>query len=202
MDRFQCQVSSQVSFPYVRQVGVKGETVTFEVGEENEFLGFLRTKKAALLWTDSEDLQLLANLYQMSIKIITTKGDQDQNPTVNWVGPDPDMKAYKMLPEGAVPDMTLMHYENQHYNLVISKDCDLAKYGTLSQWLDNMEETKEETEEDEEQSIESKLKSFTTQYNESQIVIAKLLKRIKSLETELKKKKEDMQEHIDLILSH
>ena len=72
---------NKVSFPYVRQVGVKGDTVTFEVGEENEFLGFLRTKKAALLWTDSEDLQLLANLYQMSIKIITTKGDQDQNPT-------------------------------------------------------------------------------------------------------------------------
>ena len=105
---------------------MRGEFVSFKVGEESKFCEFLRTERAKLLWTDSEDLQVLANLYQMQIKIITTRGDQDQNPRVNFIGPDPDMKAYKMLPEGSVPEMTLIHYENLHYNLVISKDSDLA----------------------------------------------------------------------------
>jgi hypothetical protein len=111
--------SNKVPFPYVRQVGVKGETVTYEVGEEELFLDFLRTKKATLLWADSEELQAISNLNQMMIKVITTKGKMDKNPTVKWVGTDPDLSEYKILPEGKVSEMVLIHYEDKHNNLVV-----------------------------------------------------------------------------------
>ena len=53
----------KISFPYQRQVGVNGENVGFESGEEEKFCQFLRTPESAFLWSDSEDLQLMANLY-------------------------------------------------------------------------------------------------------------------------------------------
>ena len=41
----------------------------------------------------------------MNIKIVTTKGNNDNNPTINWVGPDPELKDFKILPQGKVPEM-------------------------------------------------------------------------------------------------
>ena len=107
---------NKVSFPYVRKVGVDGVAVKFEIGEEVQFCQFLRSAEAAFLWSDSEDLQLMSNLYQMRIKVITTSGETDSNPLVNWIGPDQDMDAFKLLPEGKVPEMILLHYDEQHYN--------------------------------------------------------------------------------------
>ena len=36
----------KVFFPYVRQVGVKGNSVRFEMGEEIKFLEFLRSEES------------------------------------------------------------------------------------------------------------------------------------------------------------
>ena len=123
--------SKKISFPYLRQVGVSGKKVRFEEGEEEKFLLFLKTEEAAFLWSDSEDLQIMSNLYQMTIKTITTKGDNDDYPTVNYIGPDEQLNDYKMLRAGIVPEMTLIHYENLHYNLVIDKESRLVKVGNL-----------------------------------------------------------------------
>ena len=95
--------SKKISFPYLRQVGVSGKKVRFEEGEEEKFLLFLKTEEAAFLWSDSEDLQIMSNLYQMTIKTITTKGDNDDYPTVNYIGPDEHLNDYKMLRAGIVP---------------------------------------------------------------------------------------------------
>ena len=100
-------------------------------GKEEKFLLFLKSEEAAFLWSDSEDLQIMSNLYQMTIKTITTKGDNDDYPTVNYIGPDEQLNDYKMLRAGIVPEMTLIHYENLHYNLVIDKESRLVKVGNL-----------------------------------------------------------------------
>ena len=45
----------------------------------DELLKFLKeSEEAAYMWTDCEDLAVLADLYQIRIKIITTKGPDDQ----------------------------------------------------------------------------------------------------------------------------
>ena len=198
---------NKVNFPYERQVGVSGKFVRFEVSEEEKFCKFLKTKESAFLWSDSEDIQLMANLYQMNIRIITTKGAADQSPTVNFIGPDPDLNAYKMIPEGVVPEMTLLHYDEQHYNLVISQDSDLANFGSLSERISedegrkNEEDTSSETEDissetedisfkenDINESTVNELKAITHKYRESQKTIENLRRKIKCLEEELKKK--------------
>ena len=83
--------------------------------------------------------------------------------TVNWIGPDPEMKAFQILPEGTVPDMTLIHYDEVHYNLVISKDSDLATVGTLSQWFIETEaDNKASEDEVKEKDAEEKLSEITS----------------------------------------
>ena len=191
---------NKIVFPYVRKIGVNGDYVRFEIGEEEKFRQFLRTKRAAFLWTDSEDLHVMANMYQMQIRVITTKGPQDSHPTVNMVGPDSELNNFKLLPEGAVSDMTLLHYDELHYNLVISKDDDIAKFGTLSDYLTNKETEKvvDEGFKETENVIleESKLSEA---YEKSKITIEKLNQRVKELENELQEKSVELQEAIETI---
>ena len=52
----------KVSFPYNRKVGVNGHSVNYEVGKEDKFCEYLRSKEASFLWSDSEDLQAMSNL--------------------------------------------------------------------------------------------------------------------------------------------
>ena len=123
----------KVPFPYVRPVGVRGEKVSFKEGEEEKFIQFLKTDKARFLWSDTEELQVIANLYQVKIKVIKTEGDDYLNPVVLWIYPAEEMKTSRLIPEGCVSDMVLINYSDRHYNLVISKDHDIARYGVLSE---------------------------------------------------------------------
>ena len=34
------------------------------------------------MWADCEDLIIVADMYQVDIKVITTKGESDENPSV------------------------------------------------------------------------------------------------------------------------
>ena len=190
----------KISFPYKRKIGVNGDFVRFEIGEEEKFRQFLRTKRAAFLWTDSEDLQVMANMYQMQIKVITTKGPEDSHATVNMIGPDPELNNFKLLPEGKVSDMTLLHYDELHYNLVISKDDHIAKFGTLSQYL-TIEETERLVDEGfkdtENEAVEES--TLAEAYKKSKETIEKQNKRIKLLEKEIQEKSNELQEAIETI---
>ena len=84
------------------------------------------------MWTDSEDLSIIADLYQMKIKVVTTKGSTDTNPTVNWIHPDPELKEFAELKDTKVDDLVLLHENDTHFNLVVSNQSDLAIYGSLS----------------------------------------------------------------------
>ena len=84
------------------------------------------------MWSDSEDIAVIADMYQLNIKVISTKGPSDSNPTVNWVYPDKNMAVFAELKNVKLDDLVLLHEYDVHYNLIISKDCDLAKFGSLS----------------------------------------------------------------------
>ena len=119
--------SQKISFPYERQVGVAGKTVRFDNSEE--YLQYLRSNEAQLLWSDAEELIAIANLYQMDIRVITTKGPEDPEPTMATIGPDEDVeiKEFAMLKPGVVPTMTLLHTIDSHFDLVIPKDARIVK---------------------------------------------------------------------------
>ena len=180
----------KISFPYNRKIGVQGCSVSFNDGEELKFKDFLKSSKSAYLWCDSEDLQVVANLYQMSIKVITIKDDTDENPSINHIGPDSALTASRILPAGIVPNMVLLHYKNVHYNLVISSDSNLAKYGSITNQLKNGDQqsntvndvTKHTLFKD---NLEEKIASLTTELEQSHSTIRKLESTIEVLKDKL-----------------
>ena len=114
--------------PFVRQL--KGQKITFKNPEELKM--FLKTsEKAGYMWSDSEDLKLISDLYQIEIKIITSKGPLDENPSVNWISPDKNMNKFAELQDVEIEEMVLFHEHDQHFDLVVSGAGDLAKYGNL-----------------------------------------------------------------------
>ena len=86
----------------------------------------------------------------MEIIIITTKGRGDKNPTVNWKDID-------------IGELILFHEDECHFNLIVSKQSDLAVNGSLSFRFheENDDIIGWETEEDvENQEIDTKIKEL------------------------------------------
>ena len=116
--------------PYIRKS--KGGEVKFT--DPAELLKFLRKKsdKGAYMWTECEDLVVLSDMYQLSIKIITMKGESDKNPSVNSINPDKEMEKYAEIKNLENNEMVLLHEDETHFNLIVSKTSDLATQGSLS----------------------------------------------------------------------
>ena len=53
--------------------------------------------------------------------MITINNTSDTKPRIRDIGPDEALKPFAMLPAGIVPDMTLLHYEDVHFDLIVSK---------------------------------------------------------------------------------
>ena len=122
--------------PFVRKIGNKGEKISFT--DSNKLFEYLvNADEADYMWTDCDDLIVLADMYQVKIKVITTKGENDENPSVNWIHPDEEMKEFSELKNVEIDDIVLLHENDIHYNLIIAGESDLAKIGSLS-FMTNM----------------------------------------------------------------
>ena len=121
--------------PFVRRLGDKNISYTDPV----ELLDFLTdSKEAAFMWTDSEDLAVIADMYQIQIKVITTKGVDDKHPTINWIYPEEILKEFAELQDVDISEIVLLHENDSHFNLVINKQSDLALFGSLSHRFKDM----------------------------------------------------------------
>ena len=77
--------------PFLRRL--RGDYVSFT--DSKKLLRYLKnSENASFMWSDSEDLAIIADMYQLQIKVITTKGKDDQNPTVNNITPELKMKQF------------------------------------------------------------------------------------------------------------
>ena len=70
-----------------------------------------------------EDFAVICSAYQFEAKIITISGENDANPRVSRIEPNPELSR--------VSEMVLLHEENSHYNLIIPRDSKLALEGGL-----------------------------------------------------------------------
>ena len=116
--------------PFVRMTA-SGEVKYEDPGELFKFL-LSCDKKSDYMWSDSVDLLVIADMYQVNIKVITIKRLNDKNPSVNWFYPDKNMAKFAELKNVEQNDMVLLHEDDSHYNLIISQNSDLAKFGSLS----------------------------------------------------------------------
>ena len=119
------------------------------------------------MWSDSEDFLIISDMYQINIKIITSKGPDDKKPRVSWIYPDLELKKFAELKNVQLNDLVLFHEYDSHFDLVIPMESDLVKLGSLSNRYnvgpmmeDSLEEenkTKENNEDNEESDM-AKLK--------------------------------------------
>ena len=84
------------------------------------------------MWTDCEDLVVISDMYQVNIKVITSKGEHDTKPTINWIFPDESMKEFAELKDVELEDIVLFHENDLHFNLIVSEQSELATLGSLS----------------------------------------------------------------------
>ena len=78
---------------------------------------------------------LRADMYLVKIKVITSRGNNDANPTVNWITPEPSMKQFAESKDVEVKEMVLLHEDECHFNLVVNEESDLALRRSLSRRL-------------------------------------------------------------------
>ena len=118
-------------FPHNQKAGT--EDVPFN--DEKEYLEFLRNdRRSALLWMDHPDLQAVANMYQISVHILTTniRGKNETEARWTHLNPDARLKAFsKEQPK--LLDMWLMHIDNTHFNLIVPKDSMLITEGSIAE---------------------------------------------------------------------
>ena len=106
--------------PFERECpSIKSGKVHFKNPED--LYAFLRfSEDGSVMWSDSEDLHVLANMYQFPIKVITYFTENTKEPTVNMIGLDPALAPYTKVQKGIISSMTLLHSNNTHFNLVIN----------------------------------------------------------------------------------
>ena len=95
----------KIDFPYQRQIGANGKTVSFS--EPIDLQNFLLMPDADTLWTDAEEVLAMCNMYQMTTNVVKVLGN-NKPPTIVQVKPDPDIKKLglsntTMIDSGKVP---------------------------------------------------------------------------------------------------
>ena len=116
--------------PFIRKLGGGGEVVFTDPEKLKEYL--INSTEAELMWSDSEDLSIISDLFQVKIKVITRTRRGNGDPTVNWIHPDEEMKEHADLKHVDMVEMVLIHDDDSHFNLIVAKDSDLATKGSLS----------------------------------------------------------------------
>ena len=91
---------------------------------------------------DHGDLQAVSNYYQISIHILTTNVAGMKEPRARWthLSPDQRLKSFSTVPVG-LPDMWLMHLDSTHFDLIVEKDSQLAKEGSIGTRMNDQEVT-------------------------------------------------------------
>ena len=60
------------------------------------------------MWRGHEDIMIICNTYQMKIKVITARGNDDDNPVVTDFEPNPDFAGDSDFSLGQVPEMIIL----------------------------------------------------------------------------------------------
>ena len=111
-------------------VGVGKHAKEIMMNTRGEMLDFLLSDDALMVYSNSQQILAMANLFNININIFTYGGGEER-----WteVCPDPDMVQTAEIQFGKwVPDMALYHSENSHFDLLVKDDSRLALLSLLA----------------------------------------------------------------------
>ena len=121
-----------ITFPLTETAG--STNFTFE--NENEYLNFLKNdSRSGKLWANHEVLQVVANMYNIKIHILTTHIPSNKGVISRWTHlvPDRRLESGHQNRSFMLNDMWLIHENNTHFDLIVRKDSILSQKDGLFQ---------------------------------------------------------------------
>ena len=194
---------ASINIPFERKIG-NGPCVKFH--DNDALYNWLDTsKKAIFMWSNSEDLLVIANMYKVDIKVITLFDDEKKRPSVNWIYPDKIMARQSVLTEGIVPTMTLLHKNDVHFDLVIDKSSRLAMEGNVrnqisvttndNEYLEKEADKPSESTDNDKDDCAKQIKELKFKVKELTVSHRKMEIEIKLSEERLKNKIEELEKY-------
>ena len=125
-DNFDNYYQHRMVLPYTETVGVGKHSKTITVTTAQEMKAFLKSEDALMVYSNCHDLEAIANVFNIKIKIFTFRGESS-----HWseIHPDPQMVEQAAI---EMPEMALYHSDECHYDLLIKDDSRLAQLGLLA----------------------------------------------------------------------
>lgn len=162
-DTYKADYAFDEEVPHEEIVGMK----TTHFKNEDEYIEFVRrSKKAETMWMTQSDLQVAADIYGTTIHNLETavprarlrEGATEMEQEgwrvrARWTEIKPlDALAYAKDYKEEVGEIYLINSSQSHFNLLIHKESELAKKGTLKYWESN-DKAKQEIERETEISV-------------------------------------------------
>ena len=122
----------KIPLPYIETVGVGAHSKTVIKNTREEMIKFLKGEEdddALMVYSNSQQLLAIANLFNIKINVFTYGNNQTR-----WsqICPDAEMSAKAEVRFGKwAPDMSLYHSDNTHYDLLVKDDSRVALLGLL-----------------------------------------------------------------------
>ena len=122
--------SDYIPLPFKETVGVGKNATQTNITTKEEMLSFLRSDKSLKLFADNQQIQALANLFNINIQIFSY-----DSKSVNWseIVPNPSLVNTSEVSSGdSIPDMALYHSKDDHFDLLVKDDCKISSLGMHS----------------------------------------------------------------------
>ena len=129
-DNWDNYYQNKIPLPYEETVGVGEKAKAIKKETRKEMLEFLYSDESLMVYSNSQQIHAMANLFNINITIFTYGAGGER-----WseVGPDPEMVQTSEIKYGKwVPDMALYHSEETHFDLLVKDDSRLALLGLLA----------------------------------------------------------------------
>ena len=185
-------------FQFPIEVKIGSKTKNFD---EKSFLEFLRTDPSSgYMWMEHQGWQVVANMYKININILTLLPTGVKRARWTYIVPDERLSSFSKVHKG-LPDMWIMHVDETHYDLMVHKESDLAKEGTLEDLAKKEEERSEKVLDREDigpgymgweanDEMENKIDEMDTNKSVVQLIewYSELKKEVSNLKQEIKRK--------------
>ena len=126
--------------PFKENVGTGKNAITVDLKTKEEMVKFLKSDQALLLWSSSEELHAMANLFNMNINVFTYGKTEER---WNTIGPNPDIVAKVGLKFSVPSEVSLYHEFEEHFDLLVHCNDSLASPEVFSRQDKNEDATKD-----------------------------------------------------------
>ena len=119
---------NKIGLPYIETVVVGANTKEVVKNTKEEMLEFLRSDEALTVYSNSQELLAISNLFNININVFTYKGKLGR-----WseICPHPEMVDNTDEKKYKAPDMALYNSLDTHYDLLVEENIKVVQNATI-----------------------------------------------------------------------